>query len=178
MFAHLAIERSVINRRMVERIRGMHNVIFHDLLEQYPDFFIDVAEEQRLLTAADLIVFQHPVYWYGCPAILKHWQDMVLTNGFAYGPNGTALHGKDFMLAISTGAAADAYRPGGVHHFPLEELLRPFEQMARFCGMNYLPPLVLQGGHNLPDVIVRAHADRYRSFLEAYRPQRIPGHSS
>ncbi|WP_448719245.1 NAD(P)H-dependent oxidoreductase [Microbacterium natoriense] len=47
----------------------------------------DVAEEQRRLAAADLIVLQFPLWWYGPPAILKGWFDRVLTNGFAYGPN-------------------------------------------------------------------------------------------
>lgn len=45
----------------------------------------DVVEEQRKLQAADLVVIQFPLWWYGPPAILKGWFDRVLTNGFAYG---------------------------------------------------------------------------------------------
>jgi len=170
LFAHLSIHLSRINRAMVEAIRGMEQVRFHDLLESYPDFYIDVEEEQTALREADLVVFQHPIYWYGAPAILKHWQDMVLVRGFAYGPGGTALRGKELMLAISTGGPPESYRPDGAHGFPVVELLRPFEQMARFCGMRYLAPLVLQGGSALPEETVAAHARRYRFFLEGYRP--------
>ncbi|MCS3442951.1 NAD(P)H-dependent oxidoreductase [Microbacterium phyllosphaerae] len=47
----------------------------------------DVIEEQRKLGAADLVVLQFPLWWYGPPAILKGWFDRVLTNGFAYGPS-------------------------------------------------------------------------------------------
>lgn len=47
----------------------------------------DVVEEQRKLAAADLVVLQFPLWWYGPPAILKGWLDRVLTNRFAYGPN-------------------------------------------------------------------------------------------
>lgn len=47
----------------------------------------DVREEQRKLAAADLVVLQFPLWWYGPPAILKGWFDRVLTNGFAYGPS-------------------------------------------------------------------------------------------
>lgn len=47
----------------------------------------DVVEEQRKVAAADLLVFQFPLWWYGTPAILKGWIDRVLTNGFAYGPS-------------------------------------------------------------------------------------------
>jgi len=46
----------------------------------------EVREEQRKLEAADLVVLQFPLWWYGPPAILKGWFDRVLTNGFAYGP--------------------------------------------------------------------------------------------
>ena len=63
----------------------MEGVRLHDLYEAYPDFLIDVEAEQALLLEHDVIVFQHPVYWYSSPAILKEWQDLVLEHGFAYG---------------------------------------------------------------------------------------------
>jgi glutathione-regulated potassium-efflux system ancillary protein KefF len=169
-FAHLAIETSVINRVMCEAIRDLPNVNFRDLHELYPDFFIDTATEQACMRDADLIVFQHPIYWYAAPAIFKHLQDTVLVRGFAYGPGGTALHGKDFMLAVSTGAPADEYSPGGIHHYAFEDLLRPIEQTTRFCGMNFMPPLLLQGGHSLSQDAIDTHAARYRKCLTGYHP--------
>jgi putative NADPH-quinone reductase len=169
-FAHLAIETSVINRTLCDAIRDLPNVNFRDLHERYPDFFIDTAAEQAAMRAADLIVFQHPIYWYAAPAIFKHLQDTVLLRGFAYGPNGTALHGKDFMLAVSTGAPAEEYGPDGIHHYAFADLIHPIEQTARFCGMNFMPPLVLQGGHSLSHETINGHAARYRQLLEDYRP--------
>jgi putative NADPH-quinone reductase len=47
--------------------------------------------------------------------------------------------------------------------------------MARFCGMRYLRPLVLQGGHDLPEQVIAAHARRYRQWLESYRPGKAAG---
>ena len=167
-FAHLAIENSVINRRLRDAVQDLPRVEVRDLLELYPDFYIDAATEQAVLRKANLIVFQHPVYWYAPPAIFKHFQDTVLLRGFAYGPGGNALHGKDFLLAASTGAPAEAYGPGGVHHYPFEQLIRPLEQTARFCGMRFLPPLVLHGGHSLADDVVAEHASRYRRMLSDY----------
>lgn len=167
--AHLAIENSVINRAMRDAVIDLANVDFRDLYELYPDFFIDTTSEQAVLRNADLIVFQHPIYWYAAPAMLKHFQDTVLLQGFAYGPGGTALQGKDFLLAVSTGAPAEEYGPGGIHHYPFEELIRPVEQTARFCGMRFMPPLVLHGGHSLPGEVVTAHAKRYRQLLENYQ---------
>ncbi len=167
-FAHLAIENSVINRAMRDAVQDLPQVIFRDLHELYPDFFINTATEQAVLRRADLIVFQHPIYWYAAPAIFKHFQDTVLLRGFAYGPEGTALHDKDFLLAVSTGAPAEEYGPGGIHHYPLEALILPIEQTARFCGMRFLEPLILHGGHGLPADVVAAHASRYRRILEDY----------
>ena len=93
--------------------------------------------------------------------------------GFAYGTEGTALHGKDFLLVVSTGAPAEEYGPSGAHHYPFEELIRPMEQTARFCGMRFLPPLLLQGGHDLPQAVIDEHAMDYRRFLENYPPANI-----
>ena len=168
-FAHLAVEQSVINSVLCAAVCDLPHVNFRDLHELYPDFFIDVELEQAVLRNADLIVFQHPIYWYAAPAIFKHFQDTVLLQGFAYGPHGTALHGKDFLLVASTGAPVEEYGPGGIHHYPFEQLIRPIEQTARFCGMRYLPPLVLHGGHGLPRDVIDTHAARYRRMLEDYR---------
>jgi putative NADPH-quinone reductase len=169
-FAHLAIEQSIINRALCDAVRDLERVNFRDLHELYPDFYIDTVTEQAIMRDADLIVFQHPVYWYAAPAIFKHFLDTVLVRGFAYGPDGTALHGKDFLLAASTGAPAEDYGPEGIHHYAFADLIRPIEQTARFCGMNFLPPLVLHGGHSLTRDVIDVHAVHYRQLLEDYRP--------
>lgn len=169
-FAHLAIEQSVINRALCDAVRNLPHVNFRDLHELYPDFFIDVKTEQAVLRDADLIVFQCPIYWYAAPAVFKHFQDTVLLRGFAYGPGGTALQGKDFLLAVSTGASAEEYSPDGIHHYAFVDLIRPIEQTVRFCGMQFLSPLVLHGGHSLSRDDIEAHAARYRHFLEEYQP--------
>ena len=39
------------------------------------------------------------------PPLMKLWVDDVLTFGWAYGPGGTALNGKDLWLVASTGGA-------------------------------------------------------------------------
>ena len=170
LFAHLDLPRSRINRAMLEAIGDLDHVRVHDLLELYPDFYIDVAAERRALVTADLVVLQHPIYWYSAPAIIKHWQDTVLERGFAYGPGGTALHGKSMLQAVSTGGPQGSYCAGGGHGAPLADYLRPFEQMAHFTGMHPLHPLVLQGVHTTTDTEIAAHAARYRALLANFRP--------
>ena len=43
-----------------------------------------VAEYQQKIAKAERLVFIHPVWWYGMPAILKGFFDRVFTPGFAY----------------------------------------------------------------------------------------------
>ena len=83
LFAHPRSSASVVQRAMLRAIDGLDGVTLADLYAEYPDFDIDVAREQDRLLAHDLIVLQHPFYWYSSPAIIKEWQDLVLENGWA-----------------------------------------------------------------------------------------------
>ncbi len=141
------------------------NVTVRDLYETYPDFFIDVPAEQALLEEADLIVFQHPIQWYGMPALMKEWIDQVLEVGWAYGDGGTALHQKRHLLAITTGSRAEAYSEAGTHHWPFEAFLPPFRQTAQLCGMHWMTPLILHGAHQVGQVEIDAHVARYVDLL-------------
>jgi glutathione-regulated potassium-efflux system ancillary protein KefG len=145
LFAHPALQKSRVNRRLIAAVRNMENVTINDLYEEYPDFFVNIKREQELLLSHDIIIFQHPLYWYSCPALLKEWQDLVLQYGFAYGTHGTKLSGKWVLTAITTGGPLSAYQRDGYNHFSIRELLRPFEQTVRLCGMFYLPPFVISG---------------------------------
>ena len=174
LFAHPALRRSRVNRRLVEAARNLDGVVVNDLYQEYPDFDIDVAREQRLLLDHDLVIFQHPFYWYSTPAILKEWQDLVLEHGWAYGHEGHALEGKALMNVVSTGGPEEAYSEEGANRFTMRQLLAPIEQTARLCGMKYLPPFVVHGTHALTrDGIDREAAD-YRRLLEALRDGRVP----
>ena len=93
LFAHPRFSSSLVQRAMSAAVAGLEHVAFHDLYAAYPDFGIDVRVEQQRLLDHDVIVLQHPFYWYSSPAIIKEWQDLVLENGWAYGPGGTRLGG-------------------------------------------------------------------------------------
>jgi glutathione-regulated potassium-efflux system ancillary protein KefG len=169
LFAHPALEKSRVNRRLADAVRELPGITFHDLYEAYPDFDIDVPAEQTSLLAHDVIVLQHPFFWYSTPAILKQWQDLVLEHGWAYGSRGTALRGKRLMSAVTTGGREEAYGPGGRNRFTIRQLLTPIEQTAALCGMDYLPPFVVHGTHRMADSEMRMHADAYRRVLEGLR---------
>ncbi len=169
LLAHPARRRSRANAALRAAAEEVDGVTLHDLYEAYPDFLIDVDREQELLLAHDVVVFQHPLYWYSCPAILKEWQDLVLEHGFAYGREGTALAGKSLLSAVTAGGGEAAYRPGGVNRHAVEEFLRPFEATARLCHMRWLPPFVVHGTHLLDAATLARHAAGYRALLERLR---------
>ena len=170
LFAHPALHKSRINRRLIAAVRGLENVTINDLYEEYPNFDIHVRREQELLLAHDVIVFQHPFFWYSSPAIIKEWEDLVLEYGFAYGAGGTRLHGKLCLMAITTGGPPEAYERKGYNFFTIRELLAPFEQTAKFCGMRYLPPFVIHGTLQLRnEAEIAAHAQAYRRLIEGLR---------
>lgn len=164
LFAHPALHRSRMNAAMMEAVQDLPGVTFRDLYEVYPDYHIEVPLEQELLVGHETIVWQHPFYWYSAPALLKEWQDVVLEHGFAYGEAGTALHGKRVMSALTTGGPEEAYRPSGYNHYTMRQLLAPFDQTARLCGMRYLEPFILHavGGYTRPQVAAAAAAYRAR----------------
>lgn len=169
LFAHPALQKSRVNRLLAEAARAVPGVTFHDLYEEYPDLHLNVEREQALLREHEIVVFQHPFYWYSTPAILKEWQDLVLEWGFAYGDGGTALLGKKLMSAITAGGPEEAYQRDGFNHFTVRELLVPFEQTARLCGMEYLPPLVQHAVLRFDADRVSSAADSYATLLSAMR---------
>ena len=90
IYAHPLGRHSIANRVLVDAIRDLPSVTVRDLYEIYPDYNVDPATEQPLIEAAQLLVLQHPVYWYSVPPLLKQWLDTVFHVGWAYGPGGTA----------------------------------------------------------------------------------------
>jgi glutathione-regulated potassium-efflux system ancillary protein KefG len=173
LFAHPALEKSRVHKRLLAQIPAGNDLHLHDLYEHYPNFDIDIAYEQQLLLQHDVIVFQHPLYWYSSPAIIKQWQDLVLEHGWAYGSKGTALKGKKWIQVISSGGSAEAYKETGRNKFPLTQFLLPFRQTAALCGMEFLPPFVVHGTHRLNDADIELHALQYEQLLFALRQNRI-----
>ena len=103
------------------------------------------------------------------PAILREWQDLVLSHGWAYGHGGDALHGKILVNALSAGGTADAYCRGGHNRHTVRQLLAPVEQAAALCGMRFLAPLVVYGTHLLDDAGLERAAADYRRLVESLR---------
>jgi glutathione-regulated potassium-efflux system ancillary protein KefF len=167
IYAHPHPDRSLGGRRLVEAVRGLPGLDLRSLYDLYPDFAIDIAAERTALASTRLLIWQHPLHWYGVPALLKLWFDDVLTEGWAFG-SGRALEGKDCLWVTTTGGGTDAFAPNGRHGHPFEAFVTPIAQTARFCGMNFLAPFVVYGSHRLAPAALESQAQAYRTRLTDY----------
>jgi glutathione-regulated potassium-efflux system ancillary protein KefG len=170
LLAHPMLERSRVNRVLATTAEKVPGVFVHDLYEAYPSMDLDVKREQQLLTEHDVVVFQHPFYWYSTPAILKEWQDLVLEHNWAYGSKGHHLEGKITLNVVSTGGPEQVYQTGGYNLYTVKQLLAPYELTARLCKMQFLAPFVVHSAfkYERPDELAH-HIDEYKLLLEALR---------
>lgn len=164
---HPSITTSRVNARLARAAEAVDGVQVRYLYDLYPGFHVDVEAEHRVLEAADRIVWQFPVYWYSSPALLKQWEDDVLTYGWAYGSTGTALHGKELALAVSPGAAAERYTSAGQYGVTVDQLLLPFATTSRLIGTRFTEPFVTSGAMQISDADLERQAQAYQSWLTA-----------
>jgi glutathione-regulated potassium-efflux system ancillary protein KefF len=168
LYAHPAPQRSLVSRRLAAAARAVPGVHLQDLYETYPDFDIDGDHERALLEQAHLVVFLHPIRWYGMPSMLKEWMDVVLQPGWAYGRGTCALRGKGWWMVTTTGSGPEAYGPGGMHGRPFADFLAPMQQAAALCGMDWIGPLVMHGAAHADAAAVEAHVAEFGRRLQGY----------
>ncbi len=173
LFAHPALEKSRVHRKLIRHLTRLENITFHDLYQVYPDMDVDTEYEKKLLLQHDIIVMQHPFYWYSAPAMIKQWMDLVLEHGWAYGPGGFALKNKKIFNVITSGGSREMYQKLGRNRFTVNELLAPFNQTAFLCHMIYMPPFVVHGTHKLNDTDIELFAVQYEQMLIAVQSGRI-----
>jgi glutathione-regulated potassium-efflux system ancillary protein KefF len=163
IYAHPYPRHSRINKALLGAVHDLPDVRVRTLYELYPDFSIDVAREQEALAAADLIVWQHPMQWYGVPALMKLWIDKVLAHGWAYGQRGTALRDKHCLWSVTTGGDEGSFAPDGAAGF--EALAMPLRNTVVYCGMQWAEPFAVHGAPGIDDALLCATASRYREHL-------------
>jgi NAD(P)H dehydrogenase (quinone) len=112
-------------------------------------FAPEIEAELRKLEAAELLILQFPLWWFGLPAILKGWVDRVFAMGRVYG--GGAIYetgrfrGRRALLSLTTGGGPKAYAPDGFNG-DLSAILRPIHRgVLQFVGFDVLAPQVVFG---------------------------------
>ncbi|TRZ93737.1 MAG: glutathione-regulated potassium-efflux system oxidoreductase KefF [Rhodocyclaceae bacterium] len=173
VFAHPYPSQSRAGRVLLDAVRNLPDVEVCSLYDRYPDFDIDIAAEQAALSRAELVVWMHPIFWYSVPGLLKHWFDKVLSHGWAYGDGSAALRGKDCLWVTTTGGTLESYSAAGIHQRPFVDFMRPVEETALFCGMNWQVPCILHGAHQMEEPELAARARQLRDRLETW----LAGHA-
>jgi glutathione-regulated potassium-efflux system ancillary protein KefG len=166
--AHPALEKSRNNIRLLKAAESVDNVLIRDLYELYPRFSINTAREQDFLEKSDIVILQHPFYWYSMPALMKQYLDMVFTHGWAYGKGGNKLEGKILFNALTTSGTRESYSWEEHNRFPLSSYLIPCNQLAHVCRMHYLPPFVLHQSGKADASAAAKHAKQFKKLLQLF----------
>lgn len=151
---HTASQQSNVTVRNLESLYG------HDPLA------FDVAAEQQASEAADRIVLLFPVHWFNLTPMLKAYLNQVWTHGWAFGPDGTALKGKQMLVVTTTGATEHLYTAEGLIQSTVEEVLTPMKASALYVGMEYSHPLAF---HSAMGASEDALAHFQHAFAERLR---------
>ncbi|XP_004584238.2 NAD(P)H dehydrogenase [quinone] 1 [Ochotona princeps] len=131
----------------------------------------DIVAEQKKVQAADLVIFQFPLQWFGIPAILKGWFERVLIGEFAYSYGAMYEKGpfqnKKTLLSITTGGSGSMYSLHGIHG-DMNILLWPIQSgILHFCGFQVLEPqLTYSIGHTPEDARIQI-LDGWKKRLES-----------
>lgn len=171
---HRDIGRSSANRALRDRAATLPGVEVVDMQSLYPngviEMFTDAAAEAQRLLSADRIVLQFPVQWYSTPALLKAWQDSVLTRMFYVfaDSEGDLLAGTPLMVAATAGNTPGAYGPDGANRFTMDELLTPLKATAHRCGLAWHAPYVAFRADKLNATELAEAAEGYAQALEAF----------
>lgn len=172
---HSNYENSLSNRTIVDAVKDNPNITVRNLNDVSDGFNFDVKAEQEALLGYDVIVFQFPIHWYSLPALFKKWVDDIVEFGFAYGPEGSKLEGKQVVLSFTTGGPADAYTREGSNNYTVEDFLPPIIQTVQFCSMKYAGCVYTNGMLYIPDMMgdkdeitakAKDHAKRLLDHLE------------
>lgn len=144
----------------------------------------EVESEHTKLAAAELLILQFPLWWYGPPAILKGWLDRVLTDSFAYdneldpelgiprryGDGG--LTRRKALIVVTAGEDERTIGPRGVSG-DLNSLLFPLTHGALwYVGIDVLDLHVVHDADNLSLAGAEHETRRLRGRLDGIDAER------
>jgi len=108
----------------------------------------EIKEEIARLDAADLVIFQYPMWWHLPPALLKGWFDRVLVYGEVYASKHRFEHGrftgKRALLSVTVATSAETYAYNG-RSGDIDLLLWPVNLTLAYVGFNVLRPHIAYG---------------------------------
>jgi NAD(P)H dehydrogenase (quinone) len=148
----------------------LYNEDFFDLQKeqsmalQNHSFSEDIIIEHQLLSEADLIIFQFPLWWESMPALMKGYIDRVFSMGWAYG-GGKALAGKNFLVSTTTGAPDFVWIPE--NRWTIKDVLKHlFTGTFGLCGMQSLEPFIAYGAKRMSEGDKNMTFEKYKNYLK------------
>jgi NAD(P)H dehydrogenase (quinone) len=145
---------------------------------------VDVVVEQGKLAAAELLVLQFPLWWWGPPAIMKGWFDRVLIKGFAYGDidpelgvprryGDGKLTGRKALIVVTVGEDHRSIGPRGISG-DIDSLLFPLTHgVLWYLGMEALDPHVVYDANSMSAARVQEEAERLQQRLQGLESEPI-----
>lgn len=165
-----AYARGEFNASLADAAKALLEPHYHVLTTTVADGY-DVAEEITKFKAADVVIYQYPVFWFMVPAALKKYMDDVFAYDefFTYsdGPYGSGgmMHGKKVLISTTWNAPEaafndkDAFFGGGS---PSDAIL-PMRKAHTYCGFGELPHF---STHNVVrDPQLETNKARYQTHL-------------
>ena len=128
------------------------------------NFVDDIKNEHQLLTEADLIIFQFPLWWYSMPALLKGYIDRVFSMGWAYGGR-QALNKKRILVSTTTGAPEMAWTED--NRGTIKDIFKHlFIGTFGLTGLLPLEPFIVYGAKRLDEEKKIISINEYKKYLK------------
>lgn len=126
----------------------------------------DIKQHQELISNAGFLIFIHPVWWSGMPAILKGYIDRVFTYGFAYKEvNGeiVGLLSDKKVLIINTFGADE----NELNHFGIKECFdKIYNSIYGFCGIREIKTKYLYAVPYVSDDVRKQMLEEVATFIQ------------
>jgi putative NADPH-quinone reductase len=180
---HPDMSRSRANRALANAAASLPGTEIRDMHAIFPDGRItmmgDAEGEARHLLAADRIVLQFPIQWYSTPALLKAWQDAVLTRMYYVhaASEGDKLIGTPLMIAATAGNTPTAYSAVGMNGFTMIDILTPLKATAHRCGLPLADPFILYEADKLDEYALAHASASYQQTLKGWIEQTTPANA-
>lgn len=147
---HPNMKNSFATKKILEEIKTKHfpKADITNVGDLYPNFQINVKEEQKKVTEHDVIILQYPFYWYEAPALLRKWIEDTMAHGFAMDSKGGKLNGKTLVVSFTGGSTEEMYRHGGPRNYELSEFMPEYILLAKFTGMKW-GGFIYSGGYHM-----------------------------
>lgn len=141
--SHPNFEQSLVTKALQSTAKTLADVTVRNLDTLYANNLdaINVAAEQAACDGMDRIVLLYPTQWFNLTPMLKAYLNTVWTYGWAFGPGGDALKGKELLVVTSAGASEFTYSDKGIIKSTMGEILSPLKASALYVGMTFGEPL-------------------------------------